>query len=101
MHDEESLLKLLANATNRAILARLAQSPSYPRAIAAALGASEGEVQRRLHRLQRAGLVRGRWARRHDPVEATVKEYVLAAREVRLDVAGGAFLVGAPDPGAI
>lgn len=86
--DTASLLKLLANPTNRAILERLAEAPSYPRALAARLGGTEGDVQRKLHRLEDAGLVRGAWSRRDGRV--TVKEYALVARGVRVELERGA-----------
>jgi len=74
-------VKILANATNRSILNLLAQGPSYPRAIAQAIGVSEGDAQRKLHRLERAGLVHGAW--HHEG--KTVKEYRLVASGIVLD----------------
>lgn len=76
----EDAVRLLANPKNRLILARLAASPSYPRALAAAIGLSEDDVQRKLHRLESAGIVSGAW--RHDG--KTVKEYHLRAAGLSL-----------------
>lgn len=79
-------LKLLGNATTRALLRELATGgPSYPRALATTLGASEGDVQHKLHRLERAGLVRGAWAHQGK----TVKEYKLAATGIDVRLVAG------------
>lgn len=79
-------LKIVANPTNRAILSELAQSPSYPRELARRLGMSEDDVQRKLRRMEGAGLVRGEWAH----VGRTVKLYRVLAQAVVLDFGTGA-----------
>lgn len=89
MMPAEDPLKLLANPANRALIARLAQSPSYPRALAVDLGLTEGEVQRKLHRLERAGIVTGAWRFRGK----TVKEYVLRASGLDIDFSTGTIEV--------
>lgn len=75
-------VRLLGNATNRALLAQLSRGPSYARELAARTGRSEDDVQRKLHRLERAGLVRGAWVHRGK----TVKEYVLTAARVAVEL---------------
>ena len=90
----EDALKLLANDKNREILSLLASEPSYPRALASAVGLTEDDVQRKLHRLERAGLVAGAW-RYHGK---TVKEYELVASAIVLDVATGGVLVRPAPP---
>jgi len=79
----EDAVRLLANGKNRAIVALLAAGPSYPRALAAAVGLTEDDVQRKLHRLESAGIVAGAW-RHHGK---TVKEYELLASGLSLDFA--------------
>lgn len=76
------LWRLLANATNRALLMHLSSGPSYPRDLARRLDASEDDVQRKLQRLERAGLLSARW-RYHGK---TVKEYSLVVGRVVLDL---------------
>lgn len=75
-------MKLLANAKNREIIALLAAGPSHPRALAHALGLSEDGMQRKLHRLEDAGIIEGAW-RYHGK---TVKEYALLVSGVALDI---------------
>ena len=75
-------VRLLANATNRALLGELAKGPSYARELATRMGHSEDDVQRKLHRMERAGLVRSAWAHHGK----TVKEYVLAAARVAVEL---------------
>lgn len=77
----EDAVKLLANGKIRAIVTILAAGPSYPRALAKAVGLSEDDVQRKLHRLESAGIVAGAW-RYHGK---TVKEYVLLGSGLSLD----------------
>ena len=89
----DDALKLLANETTRALVAQLARAPSYPRALAATLHLSEGDVQRRLHRLARAGIVVGEWRHR----EKTIKEYALCASSLALDFATGSVHVRPAD----
>lgn len=79
----EDAMKLLSNGKNRAIVTILAGGPSYPRALAAAVGLSEDDVQRKLHRLESAGIVEGAWAYHGK----TVKEYALRASGLSVDFA--------------
>jgi tetratricopeptide (TPR) repeat protein/DNA-binding transcriptional ArsR family regulator len=84
----EALLKAVSNAGNRAILGLLAVEPTYPRRIGILLGLPEGEVARRLQRLERLGLVASRWERQGE--RRNVKLYRLAASSltVRIEPAG-------------
>lgn len=83
------LIGLLGDPANRRILGELSRGPTHPRALAASLGMTEGNAQRKLHRLRDAGLVEGTWVH----TDRTVKEYRLVAtgltigiREGRVDV---------------
>ena len=89
-------VKLLGNAKVCALVTLLAEGPSYPRALAAAVGLSEDDVQRKLHRLESAGIVHGAW-RHHGK---TVKEYSLCASRVTLDFDVGGVTVRLTDRGA-
>jgi tetratricopeptide (TPR) repeat protein len=77
----EALLKAVSNGPNQAILGLLAVEGAHPRRIGVLLGLPEGEVARRLRRLEGLGLVKGQWARRG---ETNVKEYRLAATRLTL-----------------
>lgn len=93
---EEDLLKVLANETNQRILLALVPEPSHSRLLAETLGLNETEVSRRLKKLEKAGLVVGRWTR----AEANVKRYHLAVEgmEVRFTTKGlEVQLRGAPE----
>ncbi|MHB8604820.1 MAG: ArsR/SmtB family transcription factor [Thermoplasmatota archaeon] len=78
---EGDVLKLLANDTNRRVLAIVRAAPAHPRRVAEALGIGETEASRRLRAMERAGLVAGAWARVHD---ANVREYSLNTARVVL-----------------
>ncbi len=87
MHPAAEILALLANATNRALICELEAGPSYPRALARRLGVTEGQAQKHLRQLARAGLLQGAW--HHDG--KTVKRYTLRVDAVRLEFAGGSI----------
>lgn len=59
----KTILQLLADETNVAILQLLKVEPTYPRRLAAILGKQEQKVVPRLKSMERAGLVRSRWGR--------------------------------------
>lgn len=77
-----TVLKILANASNQAILSLLTVEPTYPRKIGELLSLSETEVARRLRRMENAGLVTSEW--RH--IGKNVKLYKLASRRVTLSI---------------
>lgn len=89
MYATLDVVKIVSNGSNRAILAALAEAPSYARALARRVGLTEGEVQRRLRRMEIAGLVRGGW--RH--AGKTIKEYRLLAAGLDVRFADGAVLL--------
>jgi len=78
----EAALRELANRTNQSVLTLLAVEPSYPRRIGALLGLSETEVARRLRRLEKLGLVEGKWEHQGK----NVKVYRLAADAISLRI---------------
>jgi tetratricopeptide (TPR) repeat protein len=78
----EELLKVLAHATNRAILNLLAVEPTYPRKIGDLLALPETEVARRLKHMEALGLVGGTWTY----IGKNVKLYRLLVRHVLLDL---------------
>jgi predicted ArsR family transcriptional regulator len=77
--DLGGLVRALSNPTARALLAALQDGPSHPRALAARLALTEGQVQKRLHDLAAAGLVEAAW--HHEG--KTVRRYSLRAVGVR------------------
>jgi hypothetical protein len=79
-------IRLLGNATNRALLAELSREPSYPRALAVRMGLNEDDVQRKLRRLESVGLVRSAWAH----VGRTVKQYRMNAHALVVELGTGA-----------
>lgn len=87
--DPVSTIKLIGNATNRALLAELSRSPSYPRALADRLGLSEDHVQRKLRSLEEAGLVHGAWAH----FDRTVKQYEMTASALIFDMESGGVTI--------
>lgn len=78
--------RALSNPVNVTLLARLADGPAHPRALAHALERSEGDIQRKLRALEKAGLVAGAWRHREG---ATVREYHLTGRTVELSLGKG------------
>ncbi|MDG6921497.1 MAG: tetratricopeptide repeat protein [Nitrososphaerota archaeon] len=58
-----STMYLISNPANASILSALMGTESYPRELARRLGMRESHVSERLKKLERHGLVRGRWAR--------------------------------------
>lgn len=81
--DLTALGRILSNPVNVDLLRRIIQEPTHPRALARALGRSEGDVQRKLRALEGAGLVAGAW-RTHGGV--TTKEYQATARTLQLSL---------------
>jgi tetratricopeptide (TPR) repeat protein len=59
-----SVLQLLADNTNVAILQQLKSEPTYPRRLAGLLGRKEQKVVPRLKKMEQAGLIRSAWGRR-------------------------------------
>ena len=94
----QDLVRALSNPTERALLALLQEGPSHPRALAARLGMSEGQVQKRLRALADADLVAASW--RHDG--KTVHEYALRATSIRFQFAEGSIVASIePLPAAV
>ncbi|HWG89939.1 MAG TPA: hypothetical protein VNZ52_03730 [Candidatus Thermoplasmatota archaeon] len=89
MEESDDLLKVLANETNQRILLALVPEPSHSRLLASSLGLNETEVSRRLKKLEKLGLVVGKWAR----AEANVKRYHLAAEGIELRFGPGGLEV--------
>ena len=76
--------RLFSNPVNLRILQVLHARPSYPRALARDLGRSERDIQRKLHMLEKAGLVAGVW-RRHEG--RAVKVYQTTTRTFVVEMA--------------
>ncbi|MFO1533269.1 MAG: hypothetical protein ABR562_06180 [Thermoplasmatota archaeon] len=97
----EALLKAVSNGANRAILGLLAVEASYPRRIGVLLGYPEGEVARRLRRLEGMGLVASAWGRQGDRDGKNVKLYRLAATTLTIRIAASGIdvkVAGAAKP---
>lgn len=77
---------LLHNPVNLQLLRRLVERPGHPRGLAEEFGRSEGDVQRKLRALERAGLLAGAWRHRDG---TTVKEYQATGRTLELSLAPG------------
>ena len=76
-------LRLLASRENLAILSALTTNPEYPRRLAGRLHRGEAHVAQRLRTLERAGFLRGSWAREDGK---NVKLYRLNTREFTLAI---------------
>lgn len=74
---------VLRNPVNVALLSRLTAAPTHARALARKLGRSEGDVQRKLRALEKAGLIAGAWRHREG---ATVKEYQVTGRTLQMSL---------------
>ncbi|ACS34250.1 Regulatory protein HTH/ArsR family, disease resistance-related, containing ATPase domain [Thermococcus gammatolerans EJ3] len=77
-----SLLKVLSSETNLQILSLLRSGSFHPRELARLLHRSESDVSRRLKKLEKLGLVEGRWVRLGD---RNVRVYSLKVDEVKID----------------
>ena len=84
------LLKALSNETNLQILALLRSGSFHPRELARILQKDETDVSRRLKRLEKLGIVEGRWVRVGD---RNVKVYSLRAGEIKLELRPGEIMV--------
>ena len=79
--DLSNLGRVLANPVNIQLLARLVEAPMHARALAASMHRSEGDIQKKLHALERAGLVASAWRHRDGK---TIKEYEATSRTLEL-----------------
>lgn len=77
--------RALSNPVNLTLLARMTEAPAHARALAHDLGRSEGDIQRKLRALEKAGLIAGAWRHRHG---ATIREYQLTSRTLALSLDG-------------
>lgn len=75
--------RVLRNPVNVAILTRLTAAPTHARALARVLARSEGDIQRKLRALEKAGLIAGAWRHRGG---ATVKEYQVTGRTLHMSL---------------
>ncbi|AFK22578.1 ArsR family transcriptional regulator [Pyrococcus sp. ST04] len=86
-----ALLKALSNETNLQILSLLRSGSFHPRELARLLQRSESDVSRRLKKLEKLGLVEGRWIRLGD---RNVRIYSLKVNEVKVNFLPGEVQVG-------
>ena len=82
-----STMYLISNPANASILSALMGTESYPRELARRLGMRESHVSERLKRLERNGLVRGRWTRMKE-IGKNVKVFSSAVSSVSVVLDG-------------
>ena len=94
----ERIVGLISNPANVSILSALIGTESYPRELARRLGIRESHISERLKKLERLGLVRGRWTRVGTPGK-NVKVFTSAVSSISigLDESGLKLDVGKPD----
>ena len=84
----QKVISLISNPANVSILSALMGTESYPRELARRLGMRESHVSERLKRLERLGLVRGRWTR-VGTTGKNVKVFTSAVSSVSMDLDEG------------
>jgi ATP/maltotriose-dependent transcriptional regulator MalT/DNA-binding transcriptional ArsR family regulator len=77
------ILKLVGNKVNAKVMTLLRRHPMGPRDLSQYLNKKEGDIVRRLKRMERAGLITGSWGNR---LGETVKLYSLAIRDINIKV---------------
>lgn len=93
-------ISLLTDQTTLKVMCMLRAEPMYPRRIAQLIGVKETHVSERLRRLERAGLVMGRWARvATREGYKNVKQYSLKSERLLIEFSPRGVEVVAPGMG--
>ncbi|GAY25278.1 ArsR family transcriptional regulator [Desulfurococcaceae archaeon AG1] len=90
------ILSTLADDLSLKILIILSSMPSNPRKLSTVLGADETAVSRRLSKLEKLGLVEGRWVRREG---VNVKLYYARSPEILIRIGAGGVSIDLGKPG--
>lgn len=92
MRDEvnNKIINILNSKTNMMILMHLARGPSYPRELARLLGKSESDISKRLRKMEKIVLVKGKWVRLHGK---TLRLYSTNVEAIRLDFKKGEVII--------
>jgi len=88
--EDNEIISILNSKINIMILMHLARGPSYPRELARLLGKNESDISKRLRRMEKKGLVRGRWIRLHGK---TLRLYSTNIESMRIDFKRGEITV--------
>ncbi len=66
-HDDKlQILKLIGNSVNAKIITIIRRYPTSPKDLSIELGKNEADIVRRLKRMEKYGLVQGKWGKRLD-----------------------------------
>lgn len=84
------IINILNSKTNIMILMHLARGPSYTRELARLLGKSESDISKRLRKMEKLGLVKGKWVRLHGK---TLRLYSTNIEAIRLDFKKGEVII--------
>jgi len=81
--DDFEILRIMGNKVNTKVIGLLRRHPMNPRDLSRYLNKKEGDIVRRLKRMEKHGLVKGSWGNR---LGETVKLYSLATHDIDIKI---------------